>query len=139
MNLPDLQRLLDGTPVHRALRLRAVRSDEVGLLLAAEATAEHLGADGHPFLHGGVVATLLDTAAPVAGIAATGTDWSTVDLRLDYLRPVPAGALEARSHAGHAGRRLGRASAELVVAGTDRVLASASGTFVRSEPETGAQ
>lgn len=125
--------------MHRALRLRAVRAGDDGLVLAARAGDEHLGADGQPFLHGGVVATLLDTAATFALIAASGVDWSTVDLRLDYLRPVPAGELETRSHVVHAGRRLGRARAELVVPGTDRVLAAAAGTFTRSAAESGTQ
>jgi uncharacterized protein (TIGR00369 family) len=131
---PDLQRLLDGTPVHRALRIRVVSSESGGLVLHAEASQEHVGADDGTFLHGGVVATVLDTAATFALIAATGDDWSTVDLRLDYLRPVPAGLLEARARVVQAGRRLGRSTAELVLPGSDRVLASAAGTFVRADP-----
>jgi uncharacterized protein (TIGR00369 family) len=138
MQLADLQRLLDGTPVHRALALRVVSFDpDGGLILRADANAEHAGTDGGEFLHGGVIATVLDTAATFALIAATGDDWSTVDLRLDYLRPAPAGALEARAAVVQAGRRLGRATAELVPAGSERMLARAAGTFVRADGATG--
>jgi uncharacterized protein (TIGR00369 family) len=138
MQLADLQRLLDDAPVHRALRLQVVSCDADRLVLRAEASAEHAGTDGGEFLHGGVVATVLDTAATFALIAATGDDWSTVDLRLDYLRPAPAGALEARAAVVQAGRRLGRATAELIPAGSGRVLACAAGTFARAEPAPGA-
>lgn len=131
----DLQALIDGTPVHRALRLRLVGTSSSGLVLQADAGAEHAGADGSQFLHGGVVATVLDSAATFALIAATETDWSTVDLRIDYVRPVPVGVLRVRGTVVHIGRRLGRATAELVAAGSERLLASAAGTFVRAAPE----
>jgi uncharacterized protein (TIGR00369 family) len=130
----DLQRLLDETPVHRALRIRVLSSEPHSLILHAETNEEHVGTDDDTFLHGGVVATVLDTAATFALIAATGDDWSTVDLRVDYLRPVPAGPLEARARVVQAGHRLGRSTAELVQPGSDRVLASAAGTFVRADP-----
>jgi uncharacterized protein (TIGR00369 family) len=137
MPLDELQQLLDSTAVHRALGLRAVSSAAGQLVLHAAAGAEHAVTDGGQFLHGGVIATVLDTAATFALIAATGDDWSTVDLRVDYVRPVPAGALEARAAVVHAGRKLGRAAAEIVEASSGRVLATATGTFIRAEPATG--
>jgi uncharacterized protein (TIGR00369 family) len=134
----DLQELLDAAPVHRALQLHASQSDAGELILRAQAGPDHAGADDSDFLHGGVVATVLDTTATFALIAATGVDWSTVDLRVDFLRPAPAGPLEARGRATHIGRRLGRATAELYAAGSQRLLASATGTFVRAANEAGA-
>jgi uncharacterized protein (TIGR00369 family) len=138
MQASDLQALLDGAPVHRGLGLRVTEAGEHGLILYADAGPEHAGADDSEFLHGGVVATVLDTTATFALIAATGTDWSTVDLRVDFLRPAPAGPLEARGQAVQVGRRLGRATAELYAAGSKRLLASAAGTFVRAAGESGA-
>jgi uncharacterized protein (TIGR00369 family) len=137
MRADELQRLLDASPVHRALRLRVVHADDTGVRLAAEAGPEHTGEEGSQFLHGGVVATLLDTAATFALIQATGDDWGTADLRVDFVRPVPAGALRADATAVHAGRRLGRASAELRDPSTERLLASAVGTFVRNAQKSG--
>jgi uncharacterized protein (TIGR00369 family) len=136
MRPDELQRMLDASPVHRALRLRVVRADDTGVRLAAEAGPEHTGEDGGQFLHGGVVATLLDTAATFALIQATGVDWGTVDLRVDFVRPAPAGALYADATAVHAGRRLGRASAQLSDPSTTRLLATATGTFVRNVQES---
>jgi uncharacterized protein (TIGR00369 family) len=137
MGPTELQRMLDSTAVHRALRLSVVSCDATGIVLRARTDAEHAAADGEEFLHGGVVATVLDSTATFALIAATGVDWNTVDLRLDYLRPAPLGVLEARGTVVQAGRRLGRATAQLVQAGSDRVVAYAAGTFVRAAAETG--
>jgi uncharacterized protein (TIGR00369 family) len=138
MQASDLQRMLDAAPVHRALRLRVASVGDSDVVLHADAGPEHLGEDGAAFLHGGVVATVLDTTATFALIGATGTDWSTVDLRVDYLRPAPAGRLEARGRAVQVGRRLGRATADLF-AGSDRLVACATGTFARALPDDGAR
>jgi len=132
MEVSELQRLLDTTPLHRALGLRVASVGGGGIVLRAEAGPDHLVEDGGDYLHGGVVATVLDSAATFALIGATGTDWSTVDLRIDYLRPAPPGPLEIRGAVIQVGRRLGRAGAEVVAAGGGPVLASATGTFVRA-------
>jgi uncharacterized protein (TIGR00369 family) len=136
MEASEVQRLLDSTPVHRALRLRVTSVGDQHVRLHADAGPEYLSEEGGTYLHGGVVATLLDAAATFALIGATGTDWSTVDLRVDYLRPAPAGPLEIRGRAVQAGRRLGRATAELVAAGGSQVVAIATGTFARAVEET---
>ena len=136
MGADELQRLLDASPVHRALQMRVVDVGATGVRLAAEAGPEHNGEDGSQFLHGGVVATLLDTAATFALIEATGVDWGTVDLRVDFVRPAPAGPLQADATAVHVGRRLGRASAQLSDPSTARLLATATGTFVRNVQES---
>lgn len=130
MEAEELQRLVATWPFHSALGLRARDTDQ-GVLFEATPAAEH-SIDGGAVLHGGIVATLLDTAATFALIGSTGDDWSTVDLRIDYLRPSPVSLLEVRGRVIHAGSRFGRASAELTEAGSGRLLATAVGTFVRS-------
>lgn len=134
MHSDDLQRLIDASPVHRALRLRVAHAEQGKIRLAAETGAEHAGEDGGQFLHGGVIATLLDTAATFALIQATGTDWGTVDLRVDFVRPAPAGPLTAEATAVQIGRRLGRASAELTDPSSGQLIATAAGTFARATP-----
>jgi uncharacterized protein (TIGR00369 family) len=134
MGRDELQGLLDTSPVHRALGLVVSSADETQVRLQAQTGPEHAGEDGSQYLHGGVIATLLDTAATFALIGATGADWGTVDLRVDFVRPAPAGQLLAGATAVQVGRRLGRASAELTDPATGRLLASAVGTFVRTAP-----
>lgn len=82
-------------------------------------------------VHGGVLATLLDTALVLA--AVTGAEkvdtYSTVELSVHYLRPVPPGPVELTTVAGllKAGRRLSFAQAR--VEGADgTVFATATGT-----------
>src|SRR5262249_8546195 len=79
--------------------------------------------------HGGAIAALLDTAATLAICAATGETWSTVDLRVDYLRPVRLGQVRSVGRGVRAGRTVGRAAAELYV--DDTLSATAIGTFVK--------
>lgn len=129
MSPERLQALLEETPLHRALGLEVTEAGGDRLVLAARPSSEH--AIGPEQLHGGTVASILDTAATFALIAATGSDWGTVDLRVDFLRPAPVGPLEATGHVLHAGRRLGRACAEVRDPVTGRAVASAVGTFVR--------
>ena len=136
MGPDELQRLIDVSPVHRRLHLRVTSADEKRVRLEGETGREEVGEDGSDYLHGGVVATLLDTAATFALIQATGVDWGTADLRIDFMRPAPAGPLVVNASATQVGRRLGRASAELTDPATGRLLASAVGTFVRTAPQS---
>lgn len=131
MEVEELQRLVDASPVHGSLGLTVRLTGDDLVLEAAPGTAHSV--DGGDFLHGGVIATILDTAATFALIDATGTDWSTVDLRIDYLRPAPVAPLQASARTAQVGRRFGRATAELVEPGGGRVFATAVGTFVRGE------
>lgn len=129
MPIERLRALLDEPPLHRSLGLEVAVVREGELVVVARPGEEHAVGPGQ--LHGGVVATILDTAATFALVAATGTDWGTVDLRVDYLRPAPVGRLEATARVLHAGRRLGRASATLSDPTTGRTLATAVGAFAR--------
>jgi uncharacterized protein (TIGR00369 family) len=88
-------------------------------------------AAGSAVAHGGVAATLLDTALTFALIAATDRDWTTVDLRVDYLRPVPIAGVRVTGEVMHAGRRIGRAQGELLDH-EGSGCARAVGTFVVS-------
>jgi uncharacterized protein (TIGR00369 family) len=133
MQTSEMQHLLDQSPVHRALRIHAEDAPSGEVLFRCQPGPEHAGEDGASFLHGGVIATLLDAAATFALIQASGTDWATVDLRVDYLRPAPCAALVIKGSAVHVGSRLGRATAELSDPGTG-IVATAAGTFTRLKP-----
>ncbi|MHB8590198.1 MAG: PaaI family thioesterase [Candidatus Dormibacteraceae bacterium] len=79
-------------------------------------------------VHGGALATALDTAACFAVIAAVGVDCSTVDLRTDFLRPASAEELAVTGTLLRAGRRFGWADAA-VIAPDGKLVATARGTF----------
>jgi uncharacterized protein (TIGR00369 family) len=59
-------------------------------------------------LHGGALASLIDTASAFAALTRleAGAHTVTVDLTIHYLRPVSAGRVEARARVLRAGRRV---------------------------------
>jgi uncharacterized protein (TIGR00369 family) len=124
-----LQTYLDEAPLHGLLGdLRVVqRGGRVAIQGALSTNVENGRETG--MVHGGVLATLLDTAATFALIAESDRDWTTVDLRIDYLRPVALGTVVAEGYVVHAGRRVGRAGGRLLDA-TGRECARSVGTFV---------
>src|SRR5271157_3898664 len=86
--------------------------------------------DGHPgYLHGGIIATLLDEIMSKA-VRARGLTAMTRQMEIDYLRPVPSGAqirMEGRVLRGE-GRRLWTEAHILSADGTE--LARAKGLFI---------
>ena len=59
-------------------------------------------------LHGGVTASLIDTAAAFAAVTLleSGESTTTIDLTIHYLRPLTEGRATARARVLRAGRRL---------------------------------
>ncbi|MGH7642022.1 MAG: PaaI family thioesterase [Candidatus Dormibacteria bacterium] len=127
--LAELQLVSDQSPIHLQLGL-VVKECAGDLALRASLDRRSANAADGAVAHGGILAVILDAAATLALTAATGDDWTTVDLRVDYLRPVSIGAVEARGSVLHAGRTLGRAQGR-VLDDQQRVCATAIGTFRR--------
>jgi uncharacterized protein (TIGR00369 family) len=134
MRSSELQALLDESPLHRGLALKVTELTDSSLTLEGEAGEGHVNSTASGVVHGGALAVVLDAAATLVLVHVTGADWSTVDFRVDYLRPVVAGPLVVRAVPDHVGRRIGRASAVLASGGQGPTHARAVGTFVRSQP-----
>jgi uncharacterized protein (TIGR00369 family) len=130
--LSDLQEVCDQSPIHRELGLK-VRESGGDAVLVAELGSRWLNSSVGDAVHGGIIGVLLDAGATLALIAVSGDDWTTVDLRIDFLRPLAAGPIEVRGLVLHAGRSLGRAQAT-VVGGDERSCAVAIGTFRHGPP-----
>ncbi|HEY7147422.1 MAG TPA: PaaI family thioesterase [Streptosporangiaceae bacterium] len=126
--MDSLQQQLDGIPVHAGQRLR-IAAVPGGVRAEGVLGPESARGRGYDQAHGGMVAALLDTAATFALVAHTGKPWTTVDFRVDYLRPVPLGPVVLTGSVVRAGRTVGRASAELLD-GAGLRCATAIGTFV---------
>ncbi len=77
-------------------------------------------------LHGGALASLIDTAAAFAVLSVLTPDQQTVtvDLTIHYLRPVTAGQVAARARVVRAGRRLVNVAVEAADS-DNRLIASA--------------
>jgi uncharacterized protein (TIGR00369 family) len=97
-------------------------------------------AEGHlrtfGILHGGIFATLLDAAMGLsaASVAPEGHDVVTVQLGVNFIRPVgPGERLVATGQVEHAGRRTAVARGEIRTDGGD-LAALGTGTFMFLPP-----
>lgn len=79
------------------------------------------------YYHGGVISALADIAGHAAVAVWYGGQAPTLDLRVDFLRAAPGGALRAKGVLRKLGRSTSTADVELSVGG--RLVALARGTF----------
>ena len=88
-------------------------------------------ANPHGMLHGGITATLLDSAMGCAVLSGLPphVGFTTVDLAVTYLRPVSLDGVELRAHGEiiHLGRRIAAAEGR-VIDGRDRLIATGTTT-----------
>ena len=105
------------------------------MALRFDATPAH--ANLHGTVHGGVIATLLDTAAGLAvrsAMADPGGAHASVHLDVQYLAPAGTGTLRARGHVVKLGGRLAFTEATVADAAGE-VLARAQVTVALSRPK----
>jgi uncharacterized protein (TIGR00369 family) len=109
-----------------ALTLERVDPGEVDV--AMDVQPHHLNLMGT--LHGGMIATLADTATGLAlrSTLEPGLTFTTTHLGVTFLAPGRAGRVIARGRALKSGRRFGYAEAD-VVDGDGGLLARAAATF----------
>jgi uncharacterized protein (TIGR00369 family) len=116
------------------MRLERVDAGEVHVALDVE--PRHLNLVG--LLHGGLIATLADTATGLAyrTVLEPGTRHVTTHLGVTFLSPGRAGRVTARGKVVKAGGRFGYAEAD-VVGPDEELLARATATFTVSPVRPG--
>jgi len=84
--------------------------------------------------HGGVLFTLLDTALGRAVLSRLpeGRGCATVEIKINYFRPIQRGRISARARCQQLTKSLGYAEGE-ITSEEGKVLARASGTFFLTE------
>jgi uncharacterized protein (TIGR00369 family) len=130
----EVRERVDGSTFHRSFGMRLEHVSEGEVDLSLEAGPEHLNLMGT--VHGGVLATLADSATGLAyrTVLEPGTTFTTIQLSLTYLAAGRAGRIEARGRVVKRGRRTGYAEAD-VVDGEGRLLARATALLaVMPEP-----
>jgi len=127
MTREEAEALLASCPLHALLGLELEEFGDGRASFRFAPPASVRSGEGAP-MHGGALATALDTAATFAVIASFGADASTVDLRLDFLRPALDPELIVEGVTLRAGRRLAWADAAATTV-DGRVVATARGTF----------
>ena len=82
-------------------------------------------------MHGGAVASLMDTASAFAvmSLLEPGQSTVTIDLMIHFLRPVLRGRIEARARVLRAGRRIATLSID-VTDETGKLTATATTTYL---------
>jgi uncharacterized protein (TIGR00369 family) len=140
----DMEELI---PFNRYLGLNAESIDHDGAVMHLDMRDELIGNFQHGVLHGGVISATLDV---VGGMAAMATavlrersveesiqklrPTSTIDLRVDYLRPGAGKRFTARGYTLRAGSRVAVTRMELHNEKTD-LLAVGTGTYIYNYSE----
>ena len=124
----DLRRRVDETPFYGWAGISIVSAREGEVEVAMEVGAGHLNIQG--LAHGGLLATLADTAMGLAVRTRLepGSRHVTIQLGVQFLSPGRPGRIVAQGSVVRAGRQLAHAEADVVDAG-GKLLARAQSTI----------
>ena len=110
MTLELLRRIIDGdeppAPVSELVGFRMVDADEGRVTFELDAGPQHSSPPGT--VHGGILCDLADAAMGCANVSllADGESFATVELKINFLKPVWSGRLTAVGQVVKAGRTL---------------------------------
>ena len=107
VNREQINKLLQKPRYHRFLGLSVESIGEGEITLRLPFRQEFLGDENVSYIHGGVIASLIDVAGDFALITLLGRGLPTVDMRVDYLRAAKPEDLLATATAVKKGRSLG--------------------------------
>jgi uncharacterized protein (TIGR00369 family) len=125
-----IQKAIDSVPYAHLLGIELVEVHQ-GLATLGFTIRKDL-TQNHGVVHGGAIASLIDTAMALAIISAlpAGERVTTVNLTIQYLRPLTKGRVTARGKVVRVGRRLITVSAD-VSAGDGKLAATALSTYTK--------
>lgn len=129
-HIERLSRALDSVPFARFLGIELEAIDSGIATLAFDIKPELK--QNHGVVHGGAIASLIDsaTAFAIISLLPTNEHATTVDLTISYLRPLTEGRARAVARVVRSGKRLIVVSAELFDdAGT--LAATALSTYIK--------
>lgn len=111
-----------------------LESYDSGVAVLAMSLREELK-QNNGVVHGGVIASLIDTATAMAIITILELDErvTTVDLTISYLRPLTSGRITAEAKVLRAGKRILSTSAE-VFTPDGKVAATGLSTYIKLSP-----
>jgi len=123
-----------GSPLDDALGFSFIGIEDGEVVCRLVPTRAALGTIEPPTLHGGALATCVDTASWYAVVHASGSQaWVAIDLRCDYLRPALPNPMRITATCLRAGRTLAVADVRVTASGEpDRLIAVGRATFART-------
>jgi uncharacterized protein (TIGR00369 family) len=104
MSLEELRERLSRNHMAAWMQLSVVSAAAGQITLSAPWREEFISNPDRRFVHGGILATLLDTAGSYAVATLLGRPPQTVDMRVDFLRPAFEAALTVEAGVFHYGR-----------------------------------
>jgi uncharacterized protein (TIGR00369 family) len=121
---------LDHVPFARLLGIEAESVEPGHAVLSMKLRDDLMRNNG--IVHGGAIATLIDSAMAIAIMALLEDNERTVtvDLTIHYLRPISEGTARASARVVRAGRKVITVSAELFDR-NDKLSATAISTYLR--------
>jgi uncharacterized protein (TIGR00369 family) len=134
MDAEALKQLMETViPFNAFLGVRTVEVSKERFCLEVPFRPELVGDPARPALHGGVLSALADACGGGAvwlGIDDARARISTIDLRIDYLRPARLEAVVAEAHVVRLGNRVGVADVRLYNAPSpDVTVATGKGVY----------
>jgi uncharacterized protein (TIGR00369 family) len=132
--LAELRERLQGSEFYRWADIELVNASPGRVEVAFEAGPQHVNLQG--LVHGGMLATLADTAMGLAvrTVLEPGRRHVTVQLGIEFLAPGGPGRIVAEGRSLKIGRQLGFAEADVKDA-ADRLLARAHSTISVTSPK----
>jgi uncharacterized protein (TIGR00369 family) len=134
----DLSARISSSAFHAAFGMRLAGAERGSVRLTFEAGLEQINLQG--LIHGGVIATLADTAMGLAVRSSMEPNRRhvTIELGVHYLLPARPGRLEAIGRAVRVGSQVAYAEAD-VLDMQGRLLARGNGTYavgaLKTEPD----
>jgi len=124
-----VRELINNCPYFRLLSMKVLELSPGHALMEAVVEEKHLQAFG--FVHGGALASIIDTAAFWSAFCDLdeNTGITTVDLKLNYLAPVKEGKLIARGKRLKLGKTLGLGEAE-ILSEDGKLIAQGTSTLI---------
>ena len=133
LTLEQVQALVGRAPYHQWLGLTVTAVTDDSIEIRAKWREEWVVNTERGYVHGGVLAALIDLAADWAMVKQTGRGVPTVDLRVDYHRPALRGDLIAHGKVVRAGSQFATAEARIVDL-DGKLIASGRGTYLTAPP-----
>ncbi len=133
-SLSRLRREMEISPYHQLLGLEAVSSAIGSVTLCLPMRPEFRRAEGDSFVHGGIIAALIDITGHAAVAVQIDRMAPTIDLRIDYLRPAGGSHLTATATLLRCGRSVARVDIE-VSDSEGGIVAVGRGSFSTLEPQ----
>src|SRR5262245_4595344 len=141
MDLAVLRQVIEHfIPFNKFLGIRVALLEHGRTTLELPWREELVGDPTRPAMHGGVISTLADTTGGMAVWSALEHPHarvSTIDLRVDYLRPGRLEAIAAEAHVVRLGGRVGVADVRLFhPTKPDETVATGKGVYAIKIPKT---